>query len=887
MKRPAGLLLVLVLFAALAPSPAEVPAQQAAPRPFSFAATPGKLPKSIVPEHYDVHIAPDLENLVFSGEVTIRIRVRERTRRIVLNALNLEIKSAVLGDAGGARRGLEPVIDTAEEILSFETNDPLAPGIYNLAIEYSGTINPQPQGLFYDRYSGASGDELLIATQMQPTDARRMVPCWDEPAFRATFRLSVDLPADFSAFSNTPIEETQALDGDRQRIRFESTPEMVSYLLVLVAGRLERLEGEEAGVMLGIVFPEDRHASAHYALAISRDLLGFFNDYFGLPYPLAKLDQIALPGGFGGAMENWGGIIYDEALLLYDPQKSTERTKRAVYEVVAHEIAHQWFGNLVTMAWWDDLWLNEGFASWIGTKATDRFNPDWRVWLHAGADRESAMSLDARDTTHPIQQPVANESDATDAFDDITYLKGQSFLRMLEHWLGEEDFRSGIRAYMAAHRYSNTTTADLWAALEEASGRPVARMAAAWTLQPGFPVISVSATCDDSGRRVTLSQQRFRVEGSTAAELQWPVPVAIGTAEAGTAFDMHLLDGPKAVYRRLHCDGTLLVDPEAVGYFRVAYAPELFAPLAVRFASLPDAARLKLLSDTWALAGVGRAALGDYLALLSRLGDEPERAVWYEVTDRLDMLDTLAQSDAGLRDALRRYAIGVLRPKFAKLGWEVRPEDSDEIRRLRAMLILELGRFGDDVVIAGARDRFERFLADPGSLPPSLADAIVVTAGRHADAHAYESLDTLLKEARTTEERMRYVNALSAVRDPELAARTLELSLSESLAPMIATSIPARVAYQGNIDLAWAFARDRGADLLRRITNFQRNGYFGAIVSTAADENLAAELVEVAAGYLPAEALTETHRRADEIRFNARLKARLLPQLAAFLDVRT
>jgi aminopeptidase N len=878
-------LLLSVQCAAASAMAAALPATGAAvEKPFSFDATPGQLPKNIVPQDYALHIVPDFEKFSFTGSETIRIQVRQPSMRIMLNALDLEVQSATLGAEHSARKTLKPVLDANRQTLSFELDAPLAPGSYELQIEYSGRINPQPQGLYYDRYPTAQGQKVLIGTQMEPTDARRMLPCWDEPAFRASFQLSVDLPAQLSAYSNMPAEQVEQIDGQHRRIRFGRTPKMASYLIVLVAGELERLESEQDGVKLGIVTTENKRASAQYALNLTRDLLHYYNDYFGIRYPLPKLDQIAVPGGFGGAMENWGGIVYNETTLLYDPEKSSEHTKRLVYDVVAHEMAHQWFGDLVTMAWWDNLWLNEGFASWMGTKAADHFNPDWQVWLHANSERESAMSLDARKTTHPIQQPVDTESQANDAFDSITYLKGQSFLRMLETWLGADVFRAGIRSYMAAHQYSSTTTANLWSALEQASGKPVRRIAQAWTEQPGFPLVRIEASCKSGTRRIRLSQEQFRVDEPGVSERLWPVPLLLGAAEPGAHTEAALLDGRSLELRRPRCDETLLLDPDAVGYYRVEYAPALFKPLAARLPQLQPGARLKLLSDSWALAGVGRLALADYLHLLAQLGAEPERAVWDEVGARLDKLDTLAQREP-VRPALQAYAVKLLRPTFDALGWEPKPGESDETRALRAALIAGLGKFGDRAVIAEAQARFKRFLDEPASLLPSLADAVSATAGRYADTATYQALRSLLRGALSTEEKRRYLGALCGALDPKLAQQTLDLGLIDSLPPALGLYIPAMVASRGeHLDLAWAYAKQNGAELLKRVAAFQRNNYFGGMVSSAADDTVADDLIAFVKAQLPADALTETERSASAIRFNAQLKARLLPQLAAVLE---
>ena len=437
---------------------------------FNFATTPGKLPKDVVPISYDIQIKPNIEKRAFTGSETVALDVRKAAKTITLNANAMAIGSAKLVGANGqAEQAAAIKIDASQQTATLTFPKEIAPGAYRLSLDFSGTINQSGQGLFYATYQEeASGaKKTMLGTQMEATDARRLFPCWDEPAFRAKFRLTTTVPANFTAFSNMPVEsETNTPEG--KEVHFAETPPMPSYLVVFCAGELDAIYGEADGVKIGIVTTKGKAETGRYALESAEKILHYFDEYFGIKYPLPKLDLIAVPGGFGGAMENWGGIVFYESTLLFDPAKSSEETKEGIFEVTAHEMAHQWFGDLVTMAWWDNLWLNEGFASWMGTKCSDHFNPQWQVWLRANAAKQRAMATDALSSTHPIQQPVKTESEADSAFDEITYQKGQSFLRMLESYLGEEDFRAGIRSYMQAHKYSNSTTADLWNALGEA-----------------------------------------------------------------------------------------------------------------------------------------------------------------------------------------------------------------------------------------------------------------------------------------------------------------------------------------------------------------------------------------------------------------------------------
>ena len=472
---------------------------------FSFAATPGQLPKTVVPSRYGLRLEPDLTHLTTSGSVDIDLKALEPVEEIILNAVDLKITQATLEAepasatkldhverggqdarptlevAPGAPTALEPRLEPARQRVVLKAPATLAPGKYRLAMRFSGRIGEEQQGLFYVKYSAPGGPKMLLATEMEPADARRMFPCWDEPVFRARFELTVVVPANYQAVSNMPIQREATLESGLKEVQFCPTPPMASYLVVLVAGEFEELRDQVDGVQLRVLATQGKQKQGRYALDAAKELLAYYNRYFGIAYPLPKLDQIAIPGGFDGAMENWGGIVYDEGALLYEAGASSAQTKREIFVTVAHELAHQWFGNLVTMAWWNDLWLNEGFASWMETKATDHFNPAWQMWLSAAADKSAVMSGDARRSTHPLQMRVENETDANAAFDNITYEKGGALLRMFEGYLGPEQFRQGIHRYLSDHRLSNATTADLGA---RSNGFPANRSA---PLRPAGP----------------------------------------------------------------------------------------------------------------------------------------------------------------------------------------------------------------------------------------------------------------------------------------------------------------------------------------------------------------------------------------------------------------
>src|SRR5258707_6651662 len=599
-------------------------------KPFSFKDPPGKLPKEAVPTDYSVRIVPDIDKLTFAGTETVKLDVRSRVRQLVLNALEIKIEAASVDGQELPASAIK--IDEKNELLALALPSELATGEHALNLRFRGKINEQGQGLFYMRYQeqGSGARKIMLGSQFEATDARRFFPCWDEPVFRARFQLTAVVSENWLAVSNMPVESEKKIAGGKE-VRFAATPPMSSYLNVFVAGELDFIESRSGPTQLRVIATKGKAEMGRYALEATAQILQYYNDYFGVAYPLPKLDQIALPGGFGGAMENWGGITYYESKLLFDPKSSSAETKQDIYEVLAHEMAHQWFGDLVTMAWWDNLWLNEGFASWMGSKCTAHFNPQWKAGLRrdsrrdpsrrVGIAKEAAMEGDARSTTHPIQQPVATEAEANSAFDDITYKKGQSFLRMLENFLGEDVFRQGIRRYMAAHMYSNTTTADLWNALSEASGKPVGEIAAGWTEQPGFPVVKVKR---EQAGNVSLTQQRFTVNFTNAPPLEWRIPLtyAVVGETSATLLMTRKLDS----IHNIPADRALKLNVNGAGNYRVEYDEASWKLLlgALKYLGVED--RVNILCDTWALMQANRAPIAVYFELVEKLPASTELA---------------------------------------------------------------------------------------------------------------------------------------------------------------------------------------------------------------------------------------------------------------------
>ena len=867
------------------------PAIMSAEKPFSFKDTPGKLPKEVVPTDYSIRIVPNIDALKFSGTETVKLDVRNPVHRLVLNALEMEISDASLDGKVLPKSAIQ--IDSENELIILALPSELAAGNHRLALSFSGKINQQGQGLFYIRYQeqgspAVAEKKFMLGTQFEATDARRFFPCWDEPAFRARFQLTTVVPGNWVAVSNMPIESEKKIAGGKE-VRFAATPPMSSYLNVFVAGEFDLIESRIGPTQIRVIATKGKAELGRYALEATAQILQYYNDYFGVPYPLPKLDQIALPGGFGGAMENWGGITYYESALLFDPKNSSAETKQIIYEVIAHEMAHMWFGDLVTMAWWDNLWLNEGFASWMGTKCTAHFNPQWEVWMRretprdptrrVGIAKEAAMEGDARSTTHPIQQPVATEAEANSAFDDITYKKGQSFLRMLESFLGEEVFRDGIRHYIAEHQYSNATTADLWNALSEASKKPIGEIAAGWTEQPGFPVVKVER---EAGGKVSLRQERFTVNFKNAPPLEWKIPLTYSVVreEPGTLLMTSKLES----LQNIPADRALKLNVNGAGNYRVEYDEPSWKLLLEALPKLGVEDRVNLLSDAWALVQAGRVPVSRYFGLVEKLPASTELAEREQIINVLDFINRLLIGSPE-REKFQRYSRSLLRPTFETLGWEPKKGEPPTVGNLRASLINALGDLNDPEITAGCRERFEKYLANPASLAPDLRPSVLAVVGRYADEKTWSKLHELGLKTTSIEEKQNYYNALAEAIDPKLVKKTLPIALTDELPTSRAVFlVPAVARDSGHPDIAWEFAKANMKTLLAKIDAAGANRYAPGLFTFFSDDLRANELKSYAKNNLSAASAREVAKVVDEVQFRAEFKRRIGPQVNSWID---
>ena len=752
--------------------------------PFSFDSAPGRLPKNVVPLSYDVALVPNVDALKLSGTESVKLQFRAATATVQFNSLNETLHHVLLDG-----QPVKSVSSSDEQQLTTVTLMSPVTGLHTLSFSYTGKIETQPQGLFAQKYQKSGGDQaVLLSTQMEATDARRMFPCWDEPAFRAYFQLTVTVPASWAAVGNMPIAH-RTVHGQSATVSFQRSPKMPSYLVVFTAGDLREVSAARGGTRFGVWAVAGHEQDGAAALASAQDILADYNDYFAYPYPLPKLDSIAVPGGFSGAMENWGAITYNDQLLLVSPS-SNMQDRQTVFSVQAHEMAHQWFGDLVTMGWWDDTWLNESFASWLAAKETAARFPAWHWWEEEDESKESAMAADARATSHAIEQHVTDELQAANSFDsDITYSKGEALLRMLEAYIGEDVFRQGIRTYIKTRAYSNAAAADLWNALAGASGKDVPKVAAQWIEKPGFPLVSVTAACDSSGNRsVSLRQKRFLLNGAGedagANAVRWQVPLRIRT---GTAAPRNvLLDTQDQKIAAGRCDEALSVNADAVGYYRVQYDAGTLAVDTRLFPGALDGDRIALLDDQWALVGSGEGSLQNFLALASAMGANRDARAWQQIARALAIIEYAERGSPG-HQAFAAYARALIKPVADQLGWDATPQETPDVGDLRDTLLRDLSRWGDQATIDEARRRFAAFVKDPHSSSADAQTTLFTIVGQNADAAAFAQLHALAKNAKDDTFMERCYLALTRVQDPGLARQVVQIALSDELPPQANT----------------------------------------------------------------------------------------------------
>ncbi|MCM2303445.1 MAG: ERAP1-like C-terminal domain-containing protein [Elusimicrobia bacterium] len=738
----------------------------------------GRLSKTVLPRNYDLLLRLDPENAAFTGRVKISLESKTPVKQLVLHALDLSLTSVVV-----AGRRLDPskiVVDAKAETVTFLLDEPLK-GRADVEIEYSGKMNELMRGLYKSRGKNGAKDEAWSFTHLEPTHARRVLPSFDEPSFKASFALTMDVPAGLTPLSNMPPVSDAVLDG-RRTVVFQKTPKMSSYLLAVFAARLESRTRKVGKTVLTVWAAPDQIAQADFALDAGENALKYLNSYFGLPYMLPKLDMVAAPDFASGAMENWGAILYRDASLLIDPKLSSDAAKRRVAEVVSHEIVHQWFGNLVTMGWWNDLWLNEAFATWLAYKVVDSWKPAWKVWDEFDQGKRSPLSIDALPGTRPVRSDAATPAEIQAMFDPMSYQKGGALLRMIEAYVGETAFRKGVQGYMRRFAYKNAEAKDLAGELERASGKPVRKMMDKWLSQGGVPVVSVTA----EGRVITLTQERF-FASDLKADTKWSIPVVVRyrlKGERKTRTASVLLDkATKSV--TLPGSGEILwVYPNAneTGYYRFTLDARLLTAALSQRNQLTPVERAGLLNNLWAQVRAGRMPVATFLDSLAAFRGDASRLI---IEDAFGYLKTirqeLSETDAD-REALGVFATDFFGPLEQKLGWDKKKGESQEATLARPTVLNALALLAPKALDqAQVSARLKKYLADPSSIDSSIAAVVLTAAARRNDAGLFAEFRSRLAAPKTPEQKSLMLRALAEFSEPALLDRYLAMTLSDEI----------------------------------------------------------------------------------------------------------
>ncbi|MFV2000211.1 MAG: M1 family metallopeptidase, partial [Acidimicrobiia bacterium] len=713
-----------------------------------------RLPRTVIPSHYDISIEPDLDAATFAGSVIIDVDIVEPVTEIILNANELDIENVSLrSEAGEVAPTFSLDAETERLALAFES--PVAAGAAKISITFTGILNDDLHGFYRSTYTTADGEsETIATTQFEATDARRAFPCWDEPDLKATYAVELIVEEGLLAISNAAEVGRVAAGPGKVKVSFARTMRMSTYLVAFVVGELEATEPLDVdGTPLRIIATPDNAHLTSFALEMGAHSLRYFADYYGIVYPGDKLDMIAIPDFAWGAMENLGCITYRETVLLLDEASATSNEKILVADVIAHEIAHMWFGDLVTMKWWNGIWLNEAFATFAQTKCVDAFEPEWDRWLSFSAGRAASQETDALEATRSIEMEVASPDEATAMFDVLTYQKGSSVLRMLEQYIGEDAFRAGVTRYLKTHAYGNTETTDLWDALDAESGEPVGEIMDTWIFQGGYPTIGVERV----GTDLILRQGQFRLIGE--GDGTWKVPVLYRTPDGDGktlvgASDVTLGDVHSAV-----------VNAGGEGFYRVSYSDELRTELLDRMSDLSAIERYALVSDSVANLLRGDLSGVDYLTLVASLSDEDDKDVWSVAISGISELDRVISSDD--RPALQEFVVDLLSDKADVLGWHAESDESDRTKTLRALMLKTLGVLGaDPESVVTARALF----VDLGTTGPDVADAALAIVAANGDADTFSELIARSNAATTPQLKVKHLRAATQVADPQSAA---------------------------------------------------------------------------------------------------------------------
>jgi aminopeptidase N len=760
-----------------------------------------RLPGTVRPEHYSITLTPDLRAATYSGSESIDVTLTEPATTIRLNAIEIAFKSAKV-TAGGKEQTAVVTLDSAKQQATLTVPDQLPAGKAVIGIEFTGTLNNELRGFYLSK----TPKRNYAVTQFEAVDARRAFPCFDEPALKATFDVTLVVDAGDTAISNTSIATDTPGPGEgKHTLKFDTTPRMSTYLLAFLVGDFQCTTGTEDGVAIRVCSTPDKVAHTSYGVEVAKFVLHYYNAYFGIPYPLKKLDLIALPDFEAGAMENFGAITYRETALLLDPKTASVGTRKQVALVIAHEMAHQWFGDLVTMQWWDNIWLNEGFASWLENKPVEAMPPEWNIDQIVISELDGILNLDAQPTTRTIRATADTPDEINQMFDGITYNKAGAVLLTLENYVGEETFRQGVHNYLAAHLYGNATAEDFWGAQTATSHKPVDKIMESFVTQPGVPMVAFG---EPSGGKSTISQRRFFLSPGIKPDpaQKWTMPVCFKAS--GKAQTCDLLT-PSSTSLAVPSGDVLFPHAGGSGYFRASYPAAVYKGLLTKAATvLTPAERIRLIGDEWVQVRSNNAPIGDFLELVSALKSDPNAEVAGATSSGIEAVyERLAETPAD-RDELAAWIRATFAPELARLGDPVAGEPPNTTD-LRARLFYLLGALGKDpAVLSRARALAEKYLADPSSVDPTLAQTAVAIAARNGDAALFDQLQSVYETSTNPELKQGALHMLAQFQDPALARRSLDYAVSGKVRNQDSSvQLMIALADDHTRDLAWDYIK--------------------------------------------------------------------------------
>jgi len=781
-----------------------------------------RLPSDVVPSHYTIALDVDLPGRRFGGEETIAIATKTTSARIALNSVGLTITRAAID-------GVAATVETNEsaEQITLVAPNAIAPGQHTLALAWTGVLDDGLHGLYISK----TARREYVVSQMQATYARMVFPSFDEPAFKATFDLSVTAPDGDTVLSNGTVARDEPLGGGRHRLTFTTTPRMSTYLLAIAIGDFDCLSGTEDGVPIRVCAVKEKIGEAAFALEAAKAVVRFDNRWFSIRYPYGKLDLVAIPDFEWGGMENTGAIFFRESSLLMPADASPAR-RANVAGLISHEIAHQWFGDLVTAAWWDDIWLNEGFATWKAPLAVAAWRPEWATPTESARATQGAIAVDALLSSRAIHATASTPGEIKEMFDGIAYEKGAALLRMVEAYVGPEPFRRGVNAYLEAHANGNATSADFAAALSRASQKPVDEILRTFVSQPGVPLVTFERTCENGRGRVTMRQQRFVIGAAPRSEPLWTIPVCV---KLGSETRCELLSSGMSSFETPSCPAWIFGNANAHGYYRSDYGAADARALAAHAPSLSAEERVALIEDTVALVRAGRADASRVLDVASALTGERNHTVASTVSSSLGFVRGL--TDPSLLPFLDRWIRNAFAPAASAIGWTPRASENDERRRLRATLLELLGRAGDPEALRVARRIVDGTLAGGKPADQTLTEAAFDVAARTGDEALHRRFAQKFANATTNDDYYRYLFAMTAFPRAELAPQTLAIATSEKVRlndyPGVFSSLLTNSATR---EVTWGHLKANWADLGTKVVSFGGRGAVQAVGSFCTPE---------------------------------------------------